>query len=382
MGSIGAYAMVLARRAGVGSNVIGLTVAVSYLPLAMAWLGPLACRRIPIGLFHAALRGVAASALLVAAIWPSLPALLVGTFGALFFGPLADSVYPALFRLIYQRADQARLMGILYGAKVLAGAMCVLTLGQWMDHLSIEASVRVLGAMGALGVVSSLVMFRFRRLTEPPMPPAEAHYRPQDHPEFRKLLQTITVYGVGVCLLVFVSPILWADRSAFAFRPSQVGYLTACAFLTQMAVSVWFARRARVTASNRLMGVPWMLQSASMFTATVLLLLPGGREHAFWPMLAAVAVNNMGVGYQLCAQALMVNAMAAGHSALRFQAMQFTVIGVRGVVVGLAAGYLYQYVGLYVTTALAGALMFTGGVLALIRSPRHANPNRSDETTA
>lgn len=362
------FAVVHAKRMGAPAILVGLFVAMGFLPFSVAWVPRLLARYIVLGKLMVSLRILASISVLVAALFPTRDVLVGAALCSLFFAPLSDTVYPAIFRTVYPAKHQVALMSTLYMTKVFAGALIMLAVGRLLDVLSLQQGIVLLGSLGLLGLASVAVWWPFRHAHESELVHEQTKAEvnpPKKNREFQLFLRAITIYGIGNCIGGFCMPVLMADKNAFAFSNSQIGVIIATGMVVQVFTSAWFTRYGRVTSSARHMGIPWVLQGMAMCASGIMLLIPGGRSVAFLPVLIGVALNNLGIGLQLCAQALMVNAMAGGASAMRYQSVQYTVIGVRGVLVPLLASWAYQYVDLSVLVWLSFVLFVSGGIAAL-----------------
>ncbi len=372
------FAVVHAKRMGAPAILVGLFVAMGFFPFSVAWIPRLLSRYIVLGKLLIGLRILASVSVLIAALFPTRDVLVVTALFSLFFAPLSDTLYPAIFRTLYPHKQQVALMSMLYMTKVFAGALIMLIVGRLLDVLSHRDGIVLLGSLGVLGLASVTVWWPFRHSHEAEIT-QEKHSEPINPPgknkEFQVLLRSITIYGIGNCMGGFCMPVLMADKQYFGFTNSQIGIIIASGLVVQVIASAWFTRYGRVTSSARHMGLPWILQGMAMFASGIMLMIPGGRSVAFVPVLIGVALNNLGIGLQLCAQALMVNAMAGAASAMRYHSVQYTVIGVRGVLVPLLASWAYPYVGLPVLVWVAFVLFVSGGVAAL----RWGSPVPDDE---
>ncbi len=362
------FAVVHAKRMGAPAILVGLFVAMGFFPFSVAWIPRLLSRYIALGKLLIGLRLLASTSVLIAALFPTRDVLVVTALFSLFFAPLSDTLYPAIFRVIYPRKHHVALMSTIYMVKVFAGALIMVIVGRLLDILSLQQGIVLLGSLGLLGLGSVVVWWPFRHAQETEILPVKEKGEvnpPKQNKEFQVFLRSITIYGIGNCIGGFCMPVLMADKNAFAFSNSQIGVIIATGLVVQVFTSAWFTRYGRVTASARHMGLPWILQGMAMFASGIMLMIPGGRSMAFIPVLIGVALNNMGIGLQLCAHALLVNAMAGEASAMRYHSVQYTVIGVRGVLVPIIASWAYQYVPLWVLVWLSFVLFVSGGVAAL-----------------
>ena len=365
---VASFAVVHAKRMGAPAILVGLFVSMGFFPYAVAAVPRFLSRFFKLGQLFLAMRILSSVIIAFAVIHPTRSVLVATALWGLFFAYLSDTVYPAIFKTIYPPKYQVNLMSTLYLCKVISGALVMLIVGRLLDTMNYAQGIMLLGSLGFIGLCAVSIWWPFRRFHEHEH---EAHQSegevnpPKKNKEFQVFLRSITIYGIGNCIGGFCLPVLMADASAFAFSNSQIGVITAAGLVIQVIATAWFTRNGRVTSSARHMGWPWMLQGMGMLASGIMLVIPGGKALAFIPVLIGVSLANLGVGLQACAHSLMVNAMAGDASAMRYQSIQYTVIGVRGVLVPILASWAYQYVPLSLLVWLSFVLFVWGGAAAL-----------------
>lgn len=370
------FAMVMARRLGAGAFLLSAGSALMYLPGMLTGSLPLLCRRFPLGGVMIALRVIAGCGTLLCLCWPSLYGLAFGFAIMTIAGGWVEACYPVFVRSVYPAATHSRVMGTIFTARALAAFLWVLLLGWLISNDSPVQSIRVLGGVGVLGIVSAMLHWRFRHVREEhaeehaaAQPDARPVTPPLANREFIYYLISLTVFGAGIMFSLVATPFMQVN--AFRLSNSQVGMLVAVGMLSQMLAYIYFSRFGVARANNRLLAIPYALLAAPITVSAVLLachLYPPFHVLPFGLLLAANVVGGIGTGLQAMYFYLVVNALAGSSSALGYQTTQQTVVGLRGVIMPFVAGIVYQHFGLLTCVVISSALILGGGVLAFFLS--------------
>ncbi|MHB0939406.1 MAG: hypothetical protein ACYDCO_22995 [Armatimonadota bacterium] len=162
-----AFVFVLACRAGAGPEMIAICTSLMYVPSTLAFVMPMLSRRMPLGAMVILLRMLAGAGMLYCALVPTLTGLAVAFTVAMLAYGFAEIAYPALFNALYPAEYQTRVLGLIQTERSALVFVSLLALGPMLKALDSTGGIRLLGGLGVLGILVTLLPVRERPAAVP-----------------------------------------------------------------------------------------------------------------------------------------------------------------------------------------------------------------------